>query len=83
MPPSAEDLVTVAPGTEEAHEVVMDKPWLPETRPATYKVSVKGKFLGVWDRYGGGLGTGELEAYADSPYHGRAFQSNVVEMRVE
>ncbi|KAF9738921.1 hypothetical protein PMIN06_003588 [Paraphaeosphaeria minitans] len=83
MPPGAEDLVTVAPGTEEAHEVVMDKPWLPERRPAKYKVYVQGTFSGVWDRYGGDLGTGDLEAYVDSPFHGRAFESNVVEMRVE
>ncbi|KAF2452067.1 hypothetical protein P171DRAFT_376698 [Karstenula rhodostoma CBS 690.94] len=83
MPPSADDLATVAPGTEEAHEVVMNKPWLPEKKPAKYKVSVKGTFSGVWDRYGGDLGTGELEAYVDSPFHGRAFESNVVEMRVE
>ncbi|KAK7185282.1 hypothetical protein DPSP01_000927 [Paraphaeosphaeria sporulosa] len=83
MPPSAEDLVTVAPGTEEAHEVVMDKPWLPERKPAKYKVSVKGAFSGVWDKYGGDIGTGQLEAYVDSPFHGRAFESNVVEMRVE
>ena len=35
MPPSEEDFVTVAPGTEEAHEVVMNKPWLPGTSTAT------------------------------------------------
>ncbi|KAL1592805.1 hypothetical protein SLS60_011221 [Paraconiothyrium brasiliense] len=83
MPPSEEDLVTVAPGTEEAHEVVMNKPWLPEKKPATYKVSVSGKFFGVWDKYGGDLKTSDLEAYADSPFHGRQFSSNEVSMRVE
>ncbi|KAJ4351296.1 uncharacterized protein N0V89_006635 [Didymosphaeria variabile] len=83
MPPSEEDLVTVAPGTEEAHEVVMNKPWLPEKKPATYKVSMSGKFFAVWDKYGGDLQTSDLEAYSDSPFHGRHFSSNEVDMRVE
>lgn len=83
MPPSEEDLVTVAPGTEEAHEVVMNKPWLPEKKPAKYKVSVSGNFLGIWDKYGGDLETSDLEAYVDSPFHGKPFTSNEVSMRVE
>jgi hypothetical protein len=83
MPPSKEDLVTVAPGTEEAHEVVMNKPWLPEKKPAKYRVSVSGKFSGIWDKYGGDLEAGDLEAYVDSPFHGKAFSSNEVDMRVE
>ncbi|KAJ4305841.1 hypothetical protein N0V90_001373 [Kalmusia sp. IMI 367209] len=83
MPPSEEDLVTVAPGTEEAHEVVLNKPWLPEKKPAKYKVSVEGKFTGIWDRYGGDLKSDDLEAYVDSPFSGKPFSSNELSMRVE
>lgn len=83
MPPGEEDLVTIAPGTEEAHEVVMNKPWLPERRPAMYKVSISGKFSGLWDKYGGDVQTSDREAYLDSPFGGRSFKSNEVMMRVE
>lgn len=83
MPPSQEDLVTVAPGTEEAHEIVMNKPWLPEKKPAKYKVSISGKFAGIWDKYGGDLQASDLEAYVDSPFSGKPYTSNEVLMRVE
>jgi len=83
MPPSREDLVTVAPGTEEATEVVFNKPWMPETKPATYKVKAEGVFAGVWDRYGDKVEDGDLEAYSLSPLNGRVFETNEVEMRVE
>jgi hypothetical protein len=83
MPPSEEDFVTVAPGTEEAHEIVMNKPWLPEKKPAKYKVTISGKFSGIWDRYGGDLQSSEREAYLDSPFSGKPFTSNEVSMRVE
>ncbi|KAF1965203.1 hypothetical protein BU23DRAFT_575096 [Bimuria novae-zelandiae CBS 107.79] len=83
IPPSKEDLVTVAPGTEEAHEIVMNKPWLPEKRPASYNVTVSGKFSGVWEKYGDDLQASDLEAYLDSPFSGKSFTSNEVSMRVE
>ncbi|KAF2686648.1 hypothetical protein K458DRAFT_416001 [Lentithecium fluviatile CBS 122367] len=83
MPPSREDLVTVAPGTEEATEVVFNKPWMPETKPAKYKVQAQGTFAGVWDRYGNEVDDSELEAYSSSPLNGRVFRTNSVEMRVE
>lgn len=83
MPPSEDDLVTVAPGTEEAHEIVLNKPWLPTKKPAKYKVSVHGKFTGIWDRYGADVKLSDLEAYVDSPYSGRSFKCNDVLMRVE
>jgi hypothetical protein len=83
MPPSREDLVTVAPGTEEATEVVFNKFWMPETKPATYKVKADGAFGGVWDRYGDKVADEELEAYSASPLTGRVFGTNEVDMRVE
>lgn len=82
MPPSQEDLVTVAPGTEEATEVVFNKAWMPEKRPAKYKVKAEGAFGAVWDRYGG-LTESDLEAYSESPLSGRTFSTNEVSMRVE
>jgi hypothetical protein len=83
MPPAREDLVTVAPGTEEATEVVFNKPWMPETKPATYKVKAEGVFTGVWDSYGDKVEAGDLETYSSSPLSGRAFRTNEVEMRVD
>lgn len=83
MPPSKEDLVTVAPGTEEATEVVFDKPWMPGKMPAKYKVKAEGSFAGIWGQYGGDLEESDLEAYSDSPYSGRAFTSNEALLRVE
>jgi hypothetical protein len=83
MPPSREDLVTVAPGTEEATEVVFNKFWMPEAKPATYKVKAEGAFGGVWDRYGDKVADDELEAYIASPMNGRVFRTNEVDMRVE
>lgn len=83
MPPTREDLVTVAPGTEEATEVVFDKPWMPETKPAKYQVRAEGAFAGIWDRYGNDISESELEAYTESPLNGKNFRTNVVQMRVE
>lgn len=82
MPPSQEDLVTVAPGTEEATEVVFDKPWMPKD-PAKYKVVAAGEFKGVWDRDSAHVKASELEAYTDSPLSGRTFATEEVELQVE
>ncbi|KAF2250979.1 hypothetical protein BU26DRAFT_517730 [Trematosphaeria pertusa] len=83
MPPSREDMVTVAPGTEEATEVVFDKPWMPNKKPAKYKVKAEGEFMGVWDKYGGDVQESDMEAYTDSPLSGRAFKSNEQVMLVD
>jgi hypothetical protein len=83
MPPSRHDLVTMAPGTEEATEVVFNKPWMPKTKPAVYRVRAEGTFAGVWDRYGNDVVDSELEAYSESPLNGKSFRTNEIEMRVD
>jgi hypothetical protein len=82
MPPPQEELVTIAPGTEEGLTVVFDKPWMPEQKPAKYKVTAIGDFKGVWDKYGGDVTEDDLNAYVDSPFGGRRFATNEVVMEV-
>ncbi|KAH8724076.1 hypothetical protein GQ44DRAFT_750409 [Phaeosphaeriaceae sp. PMI808] len=82
MPPSQEELVTVAPGTEEELQVVFDKPWMPEKKPARYSVKAEGELKGVWDKYGGDLTEDDLNAYIDSPFSGKKFATNEVVMEV-
>jgi hypothetical protein len=83
MPPPQEELVTIAPGTEEEIQVVFDKPWMPEQKPAKYKVKATGEFKGVWDKYGGDVTKAELNAYIDSPFSGKRFSTNEVVMEVQ
>jgi hypothetical protein len=82
MPPAQEELVTIAPGTQEELSVVFDKPWMPEQKPAKYKVKAKGEFMGVWDKYGGDVTEDELNAYIESPFSGKKFVTNEVVMEV-
>jgi hypothetical protein len=82
MPPPQEELVTVAPGTEEEIQVVFDKPWMPQQKPAKYKVKAEGDFKGIWDKYGGDVTEAELNAYIDSPFSGKKFSTNEVVMEV-
>ncbi|KAF1945943.1 hypothetical protein EJ02DRAFT_13955 [Clathrospora elynae] len=82
MPPSQEEFVTIAPGTEEEVEVVFDKPWMPEARPAKYKVKAAGEFKGVWGKYGDGVTEDEKSAYIESPFSGKTFTTNEVVMEV-
>jgi hypothetical protein len=82
MPPPQEELVTVAPGTEEEIQIVFDKPWMPEQKPAKYKVKAEGDFKGIWDKYGGDVTEAELNAYIDSPFSGKKFSTNEVIMEV-
>jgi hypothetical protein len=82
MPPPQEDMVTIAPGTEEEVQVVFDKPWMPEQKPAKYKVKAQGEFKGLWDKYGGDLSEDDLNAYVESPFSGKRFGTNEVVMEV-
>ncbi|KAF2643976.1 hypothetical protein P280DRAFT_222457 [Massarina eburnea CBS 473.64] len=82
MPPSREEVVTIAPGTEEATEVVFNKPWMPEKKPAKYKVKAEGAFTGIWDKYGDDVKENDLEAYTSSPFNGQKFTSNEAVMIV-
>jgi len=79
-PPRAEDYVTVGPGSEEAHEVVFEGPWMPDVKPAKYRVWAEGTWRGVWDKWGDEV---KKEEYFKSPFGGRGFGSGEVEMRVE
>ena len=82
MPPPQEELLTVAPGTEEAVEVVFDKPWMPEAKPAKYKVKAEGEFKGVWGKYGNEVTEDELNAYIESPFSGKKFATGDIIMEV-
>jgi hypothetical protein len=82
MPPPQEELVTIAPGTEEEIQVVFDKPWMPEQKPAKYKVKAEGDFKGVWSKYGADVTEDELNAYVDSPFSGKRFATNEIVMEV-
>ncbi|KAF2022653.1 hypothetical protein EK21DRAFT_119531 [Setomelanomma holmii] len=82
MPPPQDQLVTLAPGTEEELSVVFDKPWMPEKKPAKYKVKAEGDFKGVWDKYGGDVTEAELNSYIESPFSGKKFATNEVVMEV-
>ncbi|KAH4049232.1 hypothetical protein HBI38_138750 [Parastagonospora nodorum] len=82
MPPPQEELVTIAPGTEEELTVTFDKPWMPEQKPAKYKVKAEGEFKGVWDKYGTDISEDDLNAYIQSPFSGKRFATNEVIMEV-
>jgi hypothetical protein len=82
MPPPQEELVTIAPGTQEEVQVVFDKPWMPEHKPAKYKVKATGDFKGLWDKYGADVSEDELDKYVESPFGGRGFATNEVLMEV-
>jgi hypothetical protein len=82
MPPPQEELVTIAPGTEEETQVVFDKPWMPEQKPAKYKVQAEGDFKAVWSKYGADVTEDELNTYVDSPFSGKRFSTNEVVMEV-
>ncbi|KNG45696.1 hypothetical protein DDE82_008013 [Stemphylium lycopersici] len=81
MPPPPNQLVTLAPGTQEKVEVVFDKAWMPKRR-STYKISAKGMFKGVWAKPGDKVTRKELYGYAESPFAGRRFVTNEVVLEV-
>ncbi|KAF1849333.1 uncharacterized protein K460DRAFT_404564 [Cucurbitaria berberidis CBS 394.84] len=82
MPPPQEELITVAPGTEEEIEVVFDKPWMPQEKPAKYKVKAEGEFKGVWGKYGSEVTEEELNAYIESPFSGKSFTTGEIVLEV-
>jgi hypothetical protein len=83
MPPSRDDLLEIAPGTEHATEIILDKPWMPERKPAKYRVRVEGEFHGVWEKPAKEVGGDEVEAYTDSSFNGISFSNEPVVMVVE
>lgn len=46
MPPGQDQLAGVKPGEEESVEVVFDRPWMSEEKPAKYKVKAEGTLGG-------------------------------------
>jgi hypothetical protein len=83
MPPPQEDLVTVAPGTEEELEVVFDKPWMPDYKHAKYRIKAVGSFKGLWAKYGDEVTEKELYAYTESPLGGRRLTTNELVIEVQ
>ena len=83
MPPSPDELITVAPSTQEQVELVFDKPWMPDNKPAKYNVRATGTFQGLWDKAGGEVREGEMMAYTNSSGSGKTWATNEVDMEVE
>lgn len=82
VPPPPNQLMTLAPGTQEEIEVVFNKPWMPDRKPSKYKVSAKGALKGGWAKSGDDVTEGDLLLYADSPLSGKRFATNEIVMEV-
>ena len=83
MPPGQDQLASVGPGAEESVEVVFDRPWMPETKPAMYKVKAEGTLKGVWNKLKSEVTDDDTNEYTESPLAGRTFKTNEVELVVE
>jgi hypothetical protein len=83
FPPPREDLQEIEPGTEHAIEVVLDKPWMPQRKPAKYRVHVEGEFHGVWEKPARSVGKDEIEDYTGTAFDGSRFRSEQVNLVVE
>lgn len=83
MPPGQNQLACVEPGAEESIEVVVDRPWMPDTKPAKYRVKAEGKLWGVWDKVKSEVTDHDTNEYTESPLAGRTYATNEVELIVE
>ncbi|KAF2014843.1 hypothetical protein BU24DRAFT_423755 [Aaosphaeria arxii CBS 175.79] len=83
MPPPRDALVTIMPGTEESTEVIFDKPWMPNTKPAKYNVRAEGRFMGIWEKSADEVTDDELDDYSAGPLNGRLFKTEEVLMLVQ
>lgn len=83
MPPGQDQLASVEPGAEESVEVVFDRPWMPETKPAKYKVKAEGLLKGAWDKVKSEVTDHDTSEYTESPLAGKTFMTNEVELVVE
>ncbi|KAJ4364934.1 hypothetical protein N0V95_000581 [Ascochyta clinopodiicola] len=83
MPPGQDQLASVEPGAEESVEVVFNKPWMPEAKPARYKVKAEGTLKGVWDKVKSEVTDDETNEYTESPLAGKTYATNEVELVVE
>ena len=83
MPPGQDQLAGVNPGEEQGVEFVFDRPWMPETKPAKYKVKAEGLLKGVWNKVKSEVTDDETNEYTESPLAGKAFSTNEIELVVE
>jgi hypothetical protein len=83
MPATQDELFTVAHGTQEEVEVVFDKPWMPEDKPAKYKVTAAGTFQGVWEKPSGDVQESEIMAYMESMGNGKTWVADEIVLEVE
>jgi hypothetical protein len=83
MPPGQSQLAGVKPGAEETVDVVFNRPWMPEAKPATYKVRAEGSWKGAWDKPKSEVTDDETNEYTESPLAGKTFVTNQVELVVE
>ncbi|KAG9204224.1 hypothetical protein B5807_03249 [Epicoccum nigrum] len=83
MPPGQSQLAGVKPGAEETVDVVFNRPWMPEAKPATYKVRAEGLWKGAWDKPKSEVTDDETNEYTESPLAGKTFVTNQVELVVE
>lgn len=83
MPPGQSQLAGAKPGEEESVEVVFNRPWMPEGKPATYKVRAEGTVKGAWEKGKEEVSDEETGEYGESPLAGREFVTNEVELVVE
>lgn len=83
MPPSTDDLLEISPQTESAIEVIFDKPWMPQKKPAKYQVQAMGNFYAVWEKPANEVKESELAAYSNSPFHNRPFGTDETQLVVE
>lgn len=82
VPPPPNQMFTLAPGTQEEIEVVFNRPWMPDRKPAKYKVKAKGVFKGGWAKSESEVTKTDLLTYADSPLSGKRFVTNEIAMEV-
>ncbi|KAF3048459.1 hypothetical protein E8E11_007090 [Didymella keratinophila] len=83
MPPGQSQLAGVKPGEEESVEVVFSRPWMPEKKPAKYKVHAQGLLKGAWGKEKSEVTDDETNEYTQSPLAGKTFKTNEVELIVE
>ena len=83
MPPGQSQLAGVKPGEEESVEVVFNRPWMPEAKPASYRVRAEGTLKGAWDKGKEEVSDDETNEYTESPLAGKTFVTNEVVLVVE
>lgn len=81
-PPPRDQLVTIIPGTEESVEVVFNKPWFPQKKPAKYRIKAEGTFKAGWEKSADQVTDHELEEYVSSPFFDYSFETKILVMSI-